>query len=191
MPRALIVSAGASSNEYLARHVAEYGFPRPTIVPSCGEARRLLATSPFQLVVINTPLPDEVGHELGLYVVRNTLAGALLLVKAANAEQAAGLVEDSGVLVLSKPFNAAAFRQGLHLAAATSHRLENLWQENEKLRDKLEQTRLVCRAKCQLIQQEEMTEAQAHRYLEKLAMDTRRSLAQTAADILQQEDSPE
>ena len=33
--------------------------------------------------------------------------------------------------------------------------------------------------------------AQAHRYLEKLAMDTRRSLAQTAADILQQEDSPE
>ena len=47
MPRALIVSAGASSNEYLAHHVAEYGYPRPTIVPSCGEARRLLGTSSF------------------------------------------------------------------------------------------------------------------------------------------------
>ena len=45
MPRALIVSAGASSNEYLAHHVAEYGYPRPTIVPSCGEARRLLGLS--------------------------------------------------------------------------------------------------------------------------------------------------
>lgn len=191
MPRALIVSAGASSNEYLAHHVAEYGYPRPTIVPSCGEARRLLGASPFQLVVINTPLPDEIGHELGLYAVRNTQAGVLLLVKASNAEQTAGLVEESGVLVLSKPFTAAAFRQGLHLAAATSRRLENLWQENERLRGKLEQTRLVCRAKCRLIQQEGMTEAQAHRYLEKLAMDTRRSLAQTAADILQQEDSPE
>ena len=191
MPRALIVSAGASSNEYLAHHVAEYGYPRPTIVPSCGEARRLRGTSPVQLVGINTPLPDEIGHELGLYAVRNTQAGVLLLVKASNAEQTAGLVEESGVLVLSKPFTAAAFRQGLHLAAATSRRLENLWQENERLRGKLEQTRMVCRAKCRLIQQEGMTEAQAHRYLEKLAMDTRRSLAQTAADILQQEDSPE
>ena len=95
------------------------------------------------------------------------------------------------MLVLSKPFNAAAFRQGLHLAAATAHRLENLWQENERLRSKLEQTRLVCRAKCQLIRQEDMTEAQAHRYLEKLAMDTRRSLVQVALDVLGADEPPE
>ena len=40
MPAALIVSAGNNANEYLARHVIELGYLRPTIVASGGEARR-------------------------------------------------------------------------------------------------------------------------------------------------------
>ena len=34
MGRALIVSAGASSNEYISARLAEMGYPRPLIVPS-------------------------------------------------------------------------------------------------------------------------------------------------------------
>ena len=49
MGRALIVSAGASSNEYIAARLAEMGYARPVILPSGAEARRricLLYTSP-------------------------------------------------------------------------------------------------------------------------------------------------
>ena len=65
MANALIVSAGSNANEYLARHMAELGYARPVIVPSGGEARRQMDGKEFEVIVINTPLPDEFGHELG------------------------------------------------------------------------------------------------------------------------------
>ena len=45
VPSALIASAGNNANEYLAKHVAELGYLRPTIVASGGEARRRDARS--------------------------------------------------------------------------------------------------------------------------------------------------
>ena len=67
VPSALIASAGNNANEYLAKHVAELGYLRPTIVASGGEARRRMGDIDFEVVIINTPLPDEFGHELSTY----------------------------------------------------------------------------------------------------------------------------
>lgn len=64
MGRALIVSAGASSNEYLCARLTELGYTRPLIVPSGAEARRRMLESDFELIVVNAPLPDEFGHDL-------------------------------------------------------------------------------------------------------------------------------
>ena len=47
MGRALIVSAGASSNEYIAARLAEMGYARPVILPSGAEARRRMLESDF------------------------------------------------------------------------------------------------------------------------------------------------
>lgn len=71
VPSALIASAGNNANEYLAKHVAELGYLRPTIVASGGEARRRMGDIDFEVVIINTPLPDEFGHELSTYAVEN------------------------------------------------------------------------------------------------------------------------
>lgn len=53
MGRALIVSAGASSNEYISARLAELGYTRPTIIPSGAEARRRMLESDFELIVVN------------------------------------------------------------------------------------------------------------------------------------------
>ena len=66
-------------------------------------------------------------------------------------------------------------------------RLDYLRQENDKLRDKIAQIRLVDRAKCYLIEHKGMSEAEAHRMIEKTAMDTRRDRAEVAAEILEEE----
>ena len=86
MAKALIVSAGNNANEYLARHIGELGYTRPTIVASGGEARRRMDTNDFEVVIINTPLPDEFGHELGTDAVEKTDAGVILLAKTGTAE---------------------------------------------------------------------------------------------------------
>lgn len=191
MPLALIASAGTTANEYLARHVAELGYPRPVIVASGGEARRRLGEKDFAVVVINTPLPDEFGHELGVCAVEKSHAGVLLLAKAGTAEQIAPKLQEHGVLVLSKPFSGAQFRQAVQMAASCSRRLALLLEENARLADKLAQLRLVDRAKCLLIERRGMTEADAHRLIEKQAMDTRRSRGEVAREILEGAESPD
>ena len=123
MGRALIVSAGASSNEYIAARLTEMGYSRPVIIPSGAEARRRMTESDFELIVVNSPLPDEFGHEVCINAVEKTDAGVVFLVKAAQAEQLLGPLSEQGVLLLSKPFSTAFFVQAMHMAAAGNHRL--------------------------------------------------------------------
>ena len=61
VPSALIASAGNNANEYLAKHVAELGYLRPTIVASGGEARRRMGDIDFEVVIINTKNSFVVG----------------------------------------------------------------------------------------------------------------------------------
>ena len=184
MGRALIVSAGASSNEYIAARLAEMGYARPVILPSGAEARRRMPDADFDLIVVNAPLPDEFGHELCMDAVAGTDAGVVFLVKAAQAEQLLAPLNEQGVLLLSKPFSNTLFVQVMHMAAASNHRLLLLRQENQRMQEKLAQVRLVSRAKCCLIELGRMTEAEAHRCIEKKAMDTRRDRAEVAQEIL-------
>ena len=187
MGRALIVSAGASSNEYLCARLTELGYTRPLIVPSGAEARRRMLESDFELIVVNAPLPDEFGHDLCATAVEKTDAGVILLTKTATADQIADKLQEFGVLVLGKPFTGAQFRQAVQLAASNYKRLAVLRAENAKLLDKIAQLRLVDRAKCYLIEHKGMSEAEAHRMIEKTAMDTRRDRAEVAAEILEEE----
>lgn len=73
MGRALIVSAGASSNEYIAARLTEMGYSRPVIIPSGAEARRRMTESDFELIVVNSPLPDEFGHEVCINAVEKQM----------------------------------------------------------------------------------------------------------------------
>lgn len=186
MGRALIVSAGANSNEYIAARLFEMGYSRPVIIPSGAEARRRMSESDFELIVVNAPLPDEFGHELCITAVEQTDAGVVFLVKAAQAEQLLAPLNEQGVLLLSKPFTTPLFLQAMHMAAAGNHRLQRLRQENARLQDKIGQLRLISRAKCCLVEHAHMTEAEAHRYLEKQAMDTRRDRAEVAQEVLEE-----
>ena len=191
MGRALIVSAGASSNQYLSARLTELGYSRPVIIPSGAEARRRMTEADFELIVVNAPLPDEFGHELCITAVEQTDAGVVLLVKAPQDQQLLDPLNQQGVLLLSKPFSNTLFLQCIHMAAASNHRLQRARQENARLQEKIAQVRLVSRAKCCLVEHEHLTEAQAHRRIEKLAMDSRRDRAEVAQQILEDYAEPE
>ena len=184
MGRAMIVSAGANSNEYLSARLSELGYTRPVIVPSGTEARRRMLEADFELVIVNAPLPDEFGHELCAAAVEQTDAGVILLAKAAACDQLLGPMNAQGVLVVGKPFSGALFLQAVHMAAAGNHRLQRLRAENARIQAKLAQVRLVSRAKCLLIEFERLSETEAHRYIEKRAMDLRAPKITVAREII-------
>lgn len=59
-----------------------------------------------------------------------------------------------------------------------------LQSENERLKVKISEIRLIDRAKCILIEYLNMSEPQAHRYIEKQAMDLRVTKKEIAENIL-------
>ena len=83
-------------------------------------------------------------------------------------------------------------RSGFQKDGTPDNELGNGWgcydlglqNENFKLQTKIEEIRLVNRAKCCLIQYLKFSEPQAHRYIEKQAMDTRQTRKEVAQRIL-------
>ena len=184
MGRALIVSAGASSNEYIAARLTEMGYSRPVIIPSGAEARRRMTESDFELIVVHSPLPDEFGHDMAQQAANDTLSGVILLAKAEIADSVAEKVEDDGVFVVPKPLSRVLFMQALRMTRAARSRLTGLQSENRRLQKRIEDIRQVDRAKCLLIECCGMTEPEAHSYIEQQAMNQRRSKRDIAEDII-------
>lgn len=182
MDSVLVVSGTAQGCAQLTELLKNSGNWQFVCASSGAEARRNLIDRDYALVVVNTPLPDEFGHELAATAADTGTAGVLLLVKAELADELAARVEEHGVLTVSKSISRPLFHQALKLACTVRQRVLGLRTENNRLQEKIEEIRLVDRAKCALIQYLGMTEPQAHRYIEKQAMDlrcSRREIAQT------------
>ena len=148
------------------------------------EARRITAQSDFDLVVIDTPLSDEEGEGLSISISECTTAGIILLVDPQKEEEAANLVEDYGILVLPSDSTPQSFYRTVKILSVARRRLLQLENENNMLHHKIEEIRIVDRAKLILIQVLKMTEPQAQRYIEKQSMDLRQSRLATAETIL-------
>lgn len=184
MDSVLIVSAKGKAQDALLELLRPSGCLVSASVQSGADARRLLLEGDYDLVLINTPLSDEFGHELAVEAATRTGAGVLLIVRGEQADEVSARVEDYGVFVIPKPVSRQMFYQSVKLVAASRRRLLGIKSENIRLQQKIEEIRLVDRAKCTLIQYLGMSEPQAHRYIEKQAMDLRLTRREVSERVL-------
>nr|WP_312578433.1 ANTAR domain-containing protein [Sedimentibacter sp.] len=184
MDSVLIVSGSDKSIEQLSQLINTWAVTKITSTKSSGEARRLINTVDYDLALINTPLSDEFGDGLATSITEMSSSGVILIIKNEIADEISAKVSDYGVLVVSKPISRQLFYQALKLAVASKKRMSGLISENNLLQKKIEEIRLVTRAKCVLIQYLNMTEEQAHRYIEKQAMDMRTTRKDISQNIL-------
>lgn len=106
------------------------------------------------------------------------------LAKRGAAVLCVGVRPPEGAAYLPSPVSPAVLLQTLSLALEMRARLRALEGENERLKAALSDFKLIDRAKCALIQYLGMTEKDAHRFIEKQAMDRRVSRREVALDIL-------
>ncbi len=117
--------------------------------------------------------------------VMATCPCALVLLTSRTDSHVAARAVDAGVLgFLVKPLRPEELGPTLDLAVSRFRELTAARKENEELKRKLEGKRLIDRAKALLIQRLGLTEAEAHRRLQKTAMDTRRPMASVAQAVL-------
>ena len=178
----LLVSSSPKFNESMPALLPESRFYPVTAVSDVSSARRRLLENKYDIVIINAPLPDDFGTRLALYICENSGAGVLLLEKAEHYPDINGRVSPFGVLVLPKPTTSQAVSQSLQLLCGTRERLRRMEQKTASIEEKMEEIRIINRAKLLLMEQLKMTEKEAHRFIEKQAMDrcvTRITIAQS------------
>jgi len=186
---ALIVSSTDKGAEFIHELLTPDKYEAVSTAKNAGEAKRMLITRNYDLIIIKAPLTDEFGTDFAVDICQNTQSCALILVKNDQYEQTLYQAEPYGVLTLSKPMTKQTLYASLGLMCATRERLKKLEKKNESLEEKMAEIRVVNRAKWVLIDYLKMTETQAHRFIEKKAMDMRLTKKAAAEAIIRTYDN--
>ncbi len=184
MESVLIVSATEKAVTYFSQMVTSLGCQQWKSSPNCAHARRMLSLHDFDFVIINAPLPDGSGVTLSRLVVSKPTCQAVLVVKAEQFDHILSKVQKDGVFVLAKPLVHEIAMHTFRMAITAQKRIDQLWMDNKKLKQQINDIRVINRAKYILISNFRMSEKDAHRYIEKQAMDMRLPKTAVAQGIL-------
>lgn len=177
----LLITVSKDTAAHFAAFLPADRFAPELNVCSPLEAPYVLDEAVYDVVVLDGTVPFDEGAALAVRADETGAAGVLLLAVADQFKAAAAFGAEHGFMTLPSPVDPALLRQSLGMMAAVSQRLRALESRAEKLQAKMEELRIVDRAKLLLIQRFKMTEKQAHRFIEKNAMDrciTRRAVAE-------------
>lgn len=147
------------------------------------EARRKCDERHFNIVI--SDFADGEGADFVLDI-SDSLSTILLLTPAQLFEQISYKVEPYGVLTLTYPFDQFYFYNMIKIAIAVQFKVQVLSSQTTKLKEKMEEIRLVNRAKMLLMQGKGMSEQEAHRYIEKEAMDTGSKKTLVAGNLIKE-----
>ena len=148
------------------------------------EARRRLVDGAFDLILVNSPLPDDAGAEFAAEACGESDAGVLFLVRSELYEETYYHLRPAGVVTLAKPVSLQSMSQSLRVLCAVRERLRGMRRNQATVEEKIEELRLVNRAKWLLIECLHMTEADAHRYITRQAMEQRTGKKAIAESII-------
>ena len=148
------------------------------------EARRLTLDRDYDIVIINSPLSDDSGVTLAEDICASCGTAVLLMTPGEFYEDIYYKLLPSGVATASKPTSGRLMTYTLRVLSAMRERLRKTEEKRRSVEDKIEEIRLVNRAKWALIEKKGMREAEAQHYLERFAMDRRLSKKTAAKMIL-------
>ena len=181
----LIASASSKFTDAVSPLLSAFGCGPVSCVSDLSSAKRLRNEQFFDFVIINSPLPDDQGIRFAIDLCHETPSSVLLLAAGEIHEQIRDKVIDHGVFTLPKPVGKTTFTIALGWMAASRERTRRTEKKTLSVEEKMEEIRLVNRAKWLLIRELKMEEPEAHRYIEKQAMDRSLSKRAIATQIIQ------
>lgn len=180
----LVVSAAESFNRSLPEVFSVSQFDPMVTVSNLSAAKRAVAERDFDFIVINAPLPDDSGVRFALDTADGYPAVLLFLARAEQYEDAYDKLAEHGVFLMRKPIPRAVFEIAVDWLISARERLRKSEKRALSIEEKMGEIRLVNRAKWLLIRELNMSEPDAHRYIEKQAMDLRLPRKEIAENII-------
>jgi len=189
MENALIVSDSEKDTAFFSVVLNLASISQITCLKTVNDARRQILKNDFDLVIVNAPLKDESGESFSRDAASKGISQVFLFVESGLFDSVLAACEHDGVLILSKPVDKALFWSALLFAKSVQNRIKRIQTENARLKQKIEDIRIIDRAKCLLISYMKMNERESHRYIEKQAMDMRSTRRIIAEEILKRYDN--
>ncbi|WP_276886844.1 ANTAR domain-containing response regulator [Allobaculum stercoricanis] len=167
----LIVSAAERFNRTLAAMLPTSKYSPIHFASNISAAKRALTERSFDFVIINSPLPDDVGTRFAIDSANSKESVVLLMVGAELQEEIYDKVAEHGVFVLSKPISKQTMVIALSWLSSAREKIRKTEKKTLSIEEKMQEIRIVNRAKWILIRELKFDEPEAHRYIEKQAMD--------------------
>ena len=167
----LIISAAEKFNTALAALLPESKYSPVRTVSSISSAKQITAEYTFDLVIINSPLPDDAGIRFAIDTSHLPGTVVLFLVRSELHGEIYDKVAEHGVFTLPKPTAKPSIIMALSWLVSARERLRKFEKKTLSIEGKMAEIRIVNKAKWILISELKMDEPNAHRYIEKQAMD--------------------
>jgi response regulator NasT len=136
------------------------------------------------LVILDIKMPGMDGLTAARHIAGERLA-AVLILTAFSQHDLVEQARDAGALAyLVKPFQKSDLIPAIEMALGRHEQLVALEQENADLAERLEARKLTDRAKGRLMDEHGLSESDAWRFLQRTAMNTRRTIAAVASDVI-------
>ena len=136
------------------------------------------------LVIMDVKMPDLDGIQAAKILTEERIAPVLLLTAFSQQELIEGAKEAGVVGYIVKPFRESELVPAIEVALARFREFKALEKELADTRNILETRKIVERAKGVLMDTQGLKEAEAFRKIQKLSMNTRKSMREVAEAIL-------
>ena len=142
------------------------------------------------VAIVDIKMPNVGGLEAARQMVSQRLCAVVVLTAFSQRELIAEATEAGALAYLIKPYQQSELVPTVELASARFRELVALSEQSETLADQLETRKLVDRAKGVLMDEHELGENSAFRFLQQTAMSTRSSMKAVAQRVLDGELAP-
>lgn len=184
--RILIVSNSEKFDAIVKNSLDIRRFLSLDVRKSAAAARQCVLERDYDLMVVNCPLPDEFGTELADFVAEKSTVSILLVCPVDVSSEVADRMADQGVMVLGKPFYRDTLKVDIRILTAFQERLWGTKKQLEAAESKSKELLIIYRAKLLLMENQGLTEDEAHRYLGRLAMNMGISRKRAAEQIVEE-----
>ncbi len=181
----LVVSSADNFYNAMTAMLPKTSFQPIIKAATVSAAQNAVAERNFDFVIINSPVRDDLGTRFAIDCSTSHNALVLFLISNEIHGDVYAKVSEHGVFTLPKPMNKQSMDNALRWLLTAKHRLSGAEKQTTKIEDKMEEIRLVNKAKWLLISNEGLLEPEAHRYLEKEAMNRCISKKQLAEEIIE------
>ena len=180
----LVISSSENFNTALESLLPVSHFHPVRYAGSISAGKRLANQRNFDMVIINSPLPDDTGNGFAVDISSAASTVVLFILRSDILENLRDKFIEAGVFALSKPLSSQMFTQALEWLMSARERLRKAETKTLSIEEKMAEIRMVNRAKWLLITELKMEEPQAHRFIEKQAMDRCISKREVAEEII-------